>query len=297
MFFQLKSFNSTLVIPGLFQSENLIQTEGASPLSAWLKTSTVSDAHDSFYQLILQLFGYDNCNAQYNWASLRAPQCICADPIPVNVDIAHVYSLGNTYLDLTLEEAQCYIDYLNPQLPSGLSLQVGDNPLQWHLVTDKNYQFEVCAPDGVFGKTLVDKMPQGPDAGVMLALFNDIQMLLYSSELNQQRRLAGRPTIDALWLWGVGQQIIPSVNCRWDLVISTNDMVLELARLNHVKTLKLTDDVNLSVARGSILIIDDRYQGVAPDWLQSVHVLYPGNGKRYVQKRSLLNLLRQVLLI
>ena len=297
MFFKSKSFKRTLVIPGLFQSEDLVQAEGALPLSAWLKKSTAFDAHDSFYALIMQLFGYDDYDVSYDWASLRAEHCLCADPIHLNVDVVHVYSLGNTYLDLTLEEAQCYIDYLNPHLPGGLSLRVANNSLEWILVSDTSYQIDVCAPDGIFGKTLMDKMPQGADVAVILSLFNDIQMLLYGCDLNHQRRLAGRPTIDALWLWGAGQKIVPSSHCPWDLIVSNNNMVLELARLNHVKTIKLTDHVDFSSQDGSILIIDDRYHSVSPDWLQSINVLYPGNGKRYVQKRSLLNLLRQVLLI
>lgn len=302
---QLRPFNHTLLIPGLLPFDDFSQVEFSSVLSAWLKASVSHAAPYFFYSLVMQLFGYAG-TAYYDWASLRVSRehfseqgfWLCADPIHLSVDVAHVYSLGNAYFDLTLEEAAQYIDYLNQHLPVGCALRLGHHPLQWYLVSDQCYQFEVCPPEGIFGKTLLDKMPQGSDRAVLLALFNDIQMLLYGCDLNHRRRLSGRPTIDALWLWGSGKKIDLNSACPWGQVISNNDIVLELATLNHIDAIPLTGKTDLTILlaqKKATLIVDDQYQfrdlaqkpylSFSAKWLKYINELYPGNGKKYIQKK------------
>lgn len=316
---QSKLVTSVLVVPGLFKAEDLAQNEFSSVLYSWLKRSQSQESNDFFYPLIMRLFGYDDYITRYDWASLRARHdnldrgryWLCADPIHLSVDVAHVYSLGNAYFELTLDEAQAYIDYLNQHLPLGSSLCLGNHPLQWYINLDKYYQFDLFPPDCIFGKTLVDKMPKGPDSAFALSLYNDIQMLLYGCDLNHQRRLAGRPTIDALWLWGAGKKIGPSSNCSWSQVVSNNDIILELAKLNDIDCISLienqTDLADLFTQNGSILIVDDRYQFIdsaqkpyhffSPKWLKNIKELYPGNSKRYVQEKGVITFLRRVLSI
>jgi hypothetical protein len=56
----------------------------------------------------------------------------------------------------------------------------------------------------VAGKDIDSYSPSGPDGLAWHASLNEMQMLLYSSPVNDRRIEQGRPPVTGLWVWGGG---------------------------------------------------------------------------------------------
>ncbi|PHQ82462.1 MAG: hypothetical protein COB66_00145 [Coxiella sp. (in: Bacteria)] len=290
---------STVVVPNLFESIDSLQVDLAPALARWLKTARFEPASIAFYELIMQLFGYPQ--ASYNVAQLRAVQdglaadklWLCADPLALAIDVAHIYSIGNAYLALTRDEAEAYAAYLNASLPDGIELYVADS-LRWYLSLQTPCHEDTYEPSAILGKTLVDKMPKG----TLRQLYNEIQMLLHTCDLNQARRRADKPTIDALWLWGSGEQVQPQSSCAWQHVVSNDPIVYALAALNGVPNNEWSE-TPLEKARGVAgqLLVDARFQCVdlaefsyrhfSQGAVRFLETLYPGHGRSYARQNWL----------
>jgi hypothetical protein len=286
----------TVVMPGLFDTRQRVDKSLAPALSAWLKKSAEDTVSASYYDLLLKLFGYvDRAKPAY-LAKLRAisdgldanAQWLCADPLHLGVDVAHVYSLGNAYLELSIEEVEGYVESINSFLPADIQL-VAPHPLRWYLRLPEPWDITCFYPDDILAKTLLDKMPQGKDRIKAINLFNEIQMLLHDHSLNMQRRSENKPTLDGLWLWGSGESLESAKIDTWDSVKSDDPIVNQLAEINNIM---LTD--NLDHANGRTLVIDSQYQYIDaseqpfcsfPDYLLAhLKTLYPGNGFSYIKK-------------
>lgn len=279
----------TMVIPGLMPSREHVDDPA---LSHWLAASKEERAPESYYAVLMQLFGYPE--ALYNFAKLRAvydgldatAHWICADPVHLGVDVAHVYSLGNAYLDLSQQDVSAYVDMLNSQLQGRFELHA-PHPLRWYIKLDRRWEADCRFLDEILAKTIVDKLPQGPDALPATLLFNELQMLLHNASLNVQRRQQAQPTVDALWLWGLGRDIPRLQSAHWDCVQTNDVLALALARLNRIKTAALSEYV-----QGNVLFVDTQYQfkDSSEQRFQQVsdHLkkLYVGNGLAYVKRSA-----------
>lgn len=285
------AYKKTLVVPGLLESRAKLSKGRAPILAAWLRNAKESSVTEDFYTVVLQQFGYPS--GYYHLAQLRAiadgldPQryWVCADPLHLAVDVAHIYSLGNAYLNLSMIDVMNVVESINELFDKSLRV-VATHPLRWYLELTEAWQFSSVSPQQLLGKTLVDKMPKGNDSLRIKRLFNEIQMLLYSHEVNQARREQQQPTLDGLWFWGVGESLEPLAACPWDGVISDDPIVCQLARLNNVDLLTSTDKL-----RGNILEVDVRYQfqdtvdinynDFGRNQLATVDRLFIGNGLVY----------------
>ena len=285
------AYQKTLMMPGLLESRAKLAKNQAPALAAWLRKATERVVAEDYYELLLQQFGYPA--GDYQLAQLRAiadgldPQrhWLCADPLHLAVDVAHIYSLGNAYLELSMEEVSAVVEDINKLLDNSVRL-VAVHPLRWYLELTEEWHFSCVSPQQLLGKTLVDKMPEGRDALPVKSLFNEIQMLLYGHEVNQQRRQQQRPTLDGVWFWGAGKPLAPLTTCDWDGVISDDPIVCELARLNNICLYSEADK-----PRGKILLVDVQYQfqDVADvhyakfefNRLANVKRLFIGNGLAY----------------
>lgn len=292
----------TIVIPGLFDTPQRIDAQRAPALSRWLRQSRSEAAASSVYPQVLDLFGY--AQKLYDVAQLRAvadgldpdAHWICADPLHLGVDVAHVYALGSGYMDLTQDEVNDSVSSINLHFDGAIEL-VAPHPLRWYLRTESRWQMDYHYPAEILAKTILDKLPRGADAASAKQVFNEIQMLLYAHPINQRRRAANQPTLDALWIWGTGEPLVRLPECAWDYVMSDDPIVQGLATLNGVR---LTDVLPES---GKLLIVDTRfkdcdaveraYQQMPQEWLVSLKTLYPGNQTRYERKEWLKRLWNQ----
>lgn len=75
----------------------------------------------------------------------------------------------------------------------------------WYIETEQPIDVRFSALPDVKGKGVDGFLPEGNDRKAWLKLWNEIQMLLYSSEVNQQRITANKLPINSVWFWGQGQ--------------------------------------------------------------------------------------------
>ena len=78
-------------------------------------------------------------------------------------------------------------------------------PDQWVLHLDKQPDLNLTALPEVIGQGLEHHLPQGQDKQAWLRLWNEIQMKLFNSDINQQRIEQGKLPINGVWFWGAGQ--------------------------------------------------------------------------------------------
>lgn len=284
----LQTSKQTLVIPGLLKSRRDLSFQQAPALAKWLKRAAERQVTADYYELLLQLFGYPL--SRYDLAQLRAKadgldptqHWLCADPLHVGVDVVHVYSMGQAYLNITEAEVQELTESLNAYLSDDCYL-IAPHPLRWYLRIPEAWQFDWVSPEQVFGKTLRDKLPQHPR---VKQLFNELQMLLHDHPVNMQRRHQQLPTIDALWLWGSGQSLPPR-SPLWNAVMSDDPVVVGLAQLQGIPCIAS----EAQLARESVLHVNTQfndldasdicYDQFQSNSLQQVQMIYIGNGLAY----------------
>lgn len=77
-------------------------------------------------------------------------------------------------------------------------------PLRWYLVHDSLAEVATASLDRVIGRNVDRWLPDGPGARLLRRLQNEVQMLLYTHPLNDERQARGLPTINSFWLSGCG---------------------------------------------------------------------------------------------
>ena len=125
----------------------------------------------------------------------------------------HVRMLDPSNLQLSTEHAQLLRQAMQPYFAEdGIELQGLCMPgamgqpaaLSW-LAQGELFRDMACASlDRVSGRDLSDWMPQGPGAKVVRRLQSEMQMLLYTHPVNEERQLSGLLPVNSFWVSGCG---------------------------------------------------------------------------------------------
>lgn len=113
-----------------------------------------------------------------------------AEPVPVPMDAAAL---------------QVLVSSLNAHFQQGINLkfeQGRSGACYLRLLQDP--QIKTSVPSAAIGKNIFQFMPQGEASAQWRAYLNEIQMLLHTHSLNEQRESAGLPVINSIWLSGGG---------------------------------------------------------------------------------------------
>lgn len=159
---------------------------------------------------------------------------LLASLVQLHADLSQVYIFGNEHLQLSPDEISNLILKLNEFLvDDGLKIYSVDG-LLWliHLSSIPSIVSRPLA--AVIGKNLQSYLPTGESASYWQKLLTEIQMLLFQSEVNQQRERKGLPVANSLWLWGEGslQNVVP-ITCYAG--IFTDDLAVQgFANLSNI---------------------------------------------------------------
>lgn len=77
-------------------------------------------------------------------------------------------------------------------------------PLRWYLAHECLVDLPTASIDRVIGRNVDRWLPDGPGARLLRRLQNEVQMLLYTHPLNDERQARGLPSINSFWLSGCG---------------------------------------------------------------------------------------------
>jgi hypothetical protein len=281
--------------------------------------------HDS-NKLIFRLWNIDP-NSSLSIADLTAladnlPRdryWLRTDPMSLQIDLVHIYLLGNMHLQLQAEEIQTYQDLLNSYLQDLQIRLITPHPRRWYFALDKAPQIHTQDPQTILGRAIFDYLLTGNERADWLRLFNELQMVLYTSEINKHRAQQGLPSVDALWFWGEGipaqefwEKEVSSKNLstKFIKIFSNMPMATGLAKINEIPCAELSIDFNQIVQQceqpGHYLICADfseftgnhnftthyNTEALLQEWLNTMQTLlkkqqlscidfYPGDGYGY----------------
>ncbi len=138
--------------------------------------------------------------AEHNGAML------CADPVHLKAGMSEIIMDTHHFDDLSAEEADSLLAVLNQHFAEDNLRFVKGSPNAWYLLLDADDSIQTTPLRELRGKDTAKYLPQSQQINLH-TIQNEIQMLLHSSEVNQQREQDGKLSINSLWLWGGGSQL------------------------------------------------------------------------------------------
>ena len=263
----------TFYIPGLFLPASIVshieQVSSFEQLALLLsRSSRHGNSVSSFDEGAFSLFGYLGVNGSFPVASVSrlvdAPDDIegywlRADPVCLQPNRDQVVMLGNSILNIRREEAAQIASEFNKLFAEdGLYLDA-PTPDRWYLRCKTPPKLFTSPLEVVLGENIASYLPKGEDGLYWHKLLGEAQMLLYGSQVNQQRRESNEHEINSLWFWGGG--CLPTLSLTQVTHVWANDVTLRgLADLHGISQDSLPEsfvdwrEISESAGGGSHLI-------------------------------------------
>lgn len=152
-----------------------------------------------------------------------------ADPVGIVTDQSTAFLVDR--ISLTDNEITSLLLDLNQFLLADDYVLFAPQPDQWLLNLPKQPDITTVPITEMFGNNIAEKLPSGNDQVTWRRLFTELQMLLHTHPVNEERRAKKLATVDALWLWGEGT-IPPLQSTEWTGVWSDDDYIKGLSYLS-----------------------------------------------------------------
>ncbi|MCP3852254.1 MAG: hypothetical protein GY694_18750 [Gammaproteobacteria bacterium] len=207
-----------------------------------------------------------------------------ADPCYLVADRDQLVLAKAGSFDLSMDEAKQFEDEINGFFNDFNEEQFWTlkivSPESWYIISDKPIFIQSIPPENALGqpiksflfnhvvensKPLDKSVSNEEDTLHWLNLFNEIQMILHQSGVNNKRKLEKKTPINSLWFWGGGAGIEKNSNelvkQSETLVYSDHLFVKSLCQLNQQKCHPLTEKFKLPPSTVGteklIYVIDD----------------------------------------
>ena len=164
-----------------------------------------------------------------------------ADPVHLRADRDRIVMLGNQMLNISAEECRELALELNRHFSAEDWLLDAANARRWYIRLDKDPQVATTALPDVIGQDILHHMPHGKAERHWRSVMNEVQMVLHSSRVNQEREARGAPAINSLWFWGSGRLPCP-VAVHWSQLWGNDAFSQALASQARVPCASLPPD-------------------------------------------------------
>jgi len=211
--------------------------------------------------------------------------CLRADPVQLIPDRDHLVLMGPESLSLSQAGADLLVSELNAQFAQDGWQIEAVTPTRWYLHQSDIPELRTYRLAQVRGRAIGEYLPGGTDGKQWHRLMNEVQMVLHSSAVNQERQAVGQPPVSSLWFWGGGEiPTIPSTgqDRRWARVWSNEPVSLGLAVLSDTPRQGLPESatawLNSAISPGEhLMVLDDLLHcwqgGEMAAWAQQVKAL------------------------
>lgn len=154
----------------------------------------------------------------------------CADPLRLVPDRDQLRAFDPGSVQLSAAALEPFLQAFHHHFADdGLELRCGPSG-RWYLLAERMPAVTLEPIEAVYGRSLGQCLPQGPEAGTWIGLLNAVQMLLHEAPFNQQRESAGLAPITGLWFWGGGvMNAAPPVSPAFDTVFSDDPLTRGLS--------------------------------------------------------------------
>jgi hypothetical protein len=204
-----------LAIPGLtwldgYDGIEVTQGLATPALSHLLGKARLDFRPGLLSQLIALPFGLEQLNlarlsASGDGLAAQTGHWLLADPVHLRIerDQARLADVG--VMQLSQDEADRLIATLNQHF--------AEDGLRFHAPAPGRWYVQLPAPaharfsplPDVVGENIDQHQPQGNDGLAWSRLLNEMQMLLYSHTVNQERESRGQTPVNSVWLWGADE--------------------------------------------------------------------------------------------
>jgi len=191
---------------------------------------------------------YDGLDAGQGW-------WLRADPVYLQPDRDQAVLVASEALQLQAEESAALLETINAHFAvDGWQLRA-PHPQRWylHLDEDEAEAIRTTPLPQVMGRGVNQYLPQGQNRRQWHSRLNELQMLLHSHPINQQRVQTGKLPVNSVWLWGEGS-LPPVATPGWDQVFSDDVLVAAMAQLTAIKHAPLAA-FDPCTARGRCLVV------------------------------------------
>jgi|GEM_PF-460180 len=196
-----------------------------------------------------------------------------ADPCYLHADRDQILLFSDD-LTLTNEESLALISEIQPLFDEvGGKLRLTESG-QWLLDLNRLATVSFTALDDVKGKSVQGHLPKGDDLEQKkwIRLWNEVQMQLYISPINQQRTNAGKAPINSVWFWGAGTLTLQQK--AWTQVQGHSTLLQQLAnKTNTPMNASINNeekyDVN-ALTSGEYLCLLNEFD-LEQDWLATLN--------------------------
>ncbi len=126
-----------------------------------------------------------------------------ADPVHLVPAIDHLrLALGSSRLALTATETRAIVDALNAHFAEAGIAFAAASPQRWYAWLPGVPAVASTAPQVAEGGDVRAHLPAGQGGARLLAVANEVQMLLAAHPVNVERERRGLPAANSVWLWG-----------------------------------------------------------------------------------------------
>jgi len=210
----------TLVLPGLAGIVGREINHSALPpyFSNIVGRSIKTEHQLGLSRLLLQLITGQACSGSdiplVNHDGVRA-NTIKADPCYLHPDRDRLLLFAKG-IELSDSESQQLIAEIQPLLDEVGTLEQS-TPTSWLLHLHQQADIAFTALEDAEGQSVDKSLPVGNERKRWVRLWNEVQMQLHQSEVNQKRQELQQHPINSVWFWGAGVQT--DVNVQWDEII------------------------------------------------------------------------------
>lgn len=150
--------------------------------------------------------------------------CFRMDPVYLQPDRDSAVMLAHEQLALTEKEAMELVDTINRHFSDEPWQLYMAAPHRWYLFSNTHTRIDTSPVYQALGQDVRPFLPRGEDEIYWRKISNEIQMLLHSHTVNQQRESQHQPPVNATWLWGGG--VLPEIKTKpLPDVLATTDPV------------------------------------------------------------------------
>lgn len=189
-----------------------------------------------------------------------------ADPCYLHADRDRLLLFADN-IDLSKEESIGLITEIQPLFDDFGAILSQSTNNEWLLEMQELPELNFSALPEVSGKGVDAYLPIGSDQQEWIRLWNEVQMKLYTSEINQRRVEANKLPVNSVWFWGAGKFVAktsPYLQAQ-----GRSRLLTLLAENTGTSLIKDSDFSVMSLTSGKHLWLADQLDK-DNDWLQQI---------------------------
>lgn len=184
-----------------------------------LLSAQVGEASTDWVQMVVQQSGL--ADVAEHW--------LIADPIHIRVNRDRALLADIGVMALSQQEAGQLISSLNHHFAEDGVVFHAPTPGRWLMSLPKAAAARFSPLWNVVGEDINEHLPQGEEGLLWSRLLNEVQMLLYTHPVNDEREARGELAVNSVWMWG-NERLTGVATDPAELLLADDDTLGLLAR-------------------------------------------------------------------